>query len=249
MSPAVRGQGAAFFDLDKTVIARSAMVAFGPALLRVGMITRRRALQAAWRNLVFGTLPATPARIERYRRSGQRIITGWRAARVEEIVAGALEEAIGPIVFAEALEEVERHRREGRPTVLASAGPIEIVDQVARLLGFDHALASVATIDADGRYTGDATAWLHGTGKAEAVRAFADEQGLDLAASWAYSDARSDLPFLSLVGNPVAVNPERPLARAARERGWPTVRWTRRDGLRASRAPITRSAGAPSPTR
>jgi HAD superfamily hydrolase (TIGR01490 family) len=249
MSPPAAQQGAAFFDLDKTVIARSAMVAFGPALLRVGMITRRRAVQAAWRNLVFGALPATPARIERYRRSGQRIITGWRASRVEEIVADALEEAIGPIVFAEALEEVDRHRREGRPSVLASAGPIEIVEQVAHLLGFDHALASVATIDADGRYTGEATAWLHGVGKAEAVRAFAQEHGFDLSASWAYSDARSDLPFLALVGNPVAVNPERPLARAAAERGWPAVRWTHRDGLDAAQPAITRSAAAPSPTR
>lgn len=223
--------GAAFFDLDKTVIARSSMVAFGPALLREGMISRRLAVQAAWRNLIFGRAGASAQRIERYRRSAQRIITGWDAARVRSVVHASLDDAIAPIVFAEAIEEAHSHRRAGRRTILASAGPVEIVEPVAELLGFDDHLASIAAIDSNGCYTGASVRWIHGDEKAAAVRAYATDHGIDLAQSWAYSDAASDAAMLEAVGHPVAVNAERALQRIARERDWPIVRFERREGL------------------
>ncbi len=223
--------GAAFFDLDKTVISRSSMVAFGRPLLDAGMINRRLVVQAAWRNLVFGLAGASPARIERYRRSAMSIIEGWEAARVRAVVEGSLDEAIGPVVFAEAIDEVGVHRAAGRRTVLASAGPVEIVEPVAAMLGFDAHLASVADVDADGRYTGRSDRWLHGAEKAVAVRAMAAADGIDLATSWAYSDAASDVPLLEAVGTAVAVNPERALERIASERGWRVASWTRREGL------------------
>lgn len=226
--------GAAFFDLDKTVISRSSMVAFGRPLLDAGMISRRLVAQAAWRNLVFGRLGASPARIERYRQSAMSIIVGWEAARVRAIVEDSLVEAIGPVVFAEALDEVAAHRAVRRRTVLASAGPTEIVAPVAAMLGFDDHVASVAEVDDDGRYTGHSDRWLHGGEKAVAVQEMAERAGIDLGVSWAYSDAASDLPLLEAVGHPVAVNPERSLARIAIDRGWQIARWSRREGLPAN---------------
>ena len=138
--------------------------------------------------------------------------------------------------------------------MIVSASPDEIVSPLSRFLGADACLASRAKVDDDGRYTGSMEFYAYGSFKAEAVDALAAEQGFDLAASYAYSDSYTDLPMLEIVGHPVAVNPDRVLARYAREHDFevlhfshPVSMWSRvrhRIGSVPPRPAIAMSAGA-----
>src|SRR5205085_10935931 len=130
------------------------------------------------------------------------------------------DDVLTPIIYAEALELIEEHRLAGRKTVIVSSSPIETVEPIGEHLGVDDVIATRARLDAEGRYTGELEFYAYGPHKAEAIREMAVAEGLDLAGSYAYSDSISDLPLLELVGNPVAVNPDRELTRVAREREW-----------------------------
>ena len=131
-----------------------------------------------------------------------------------------LDDVLTPIIYAEALELIEEHKRAGRKTVIISSSPIETVEPIGEYLGVDDVIATRARLDADGRYTGELEFYAYGPHKADAIREMAVREGIDLARSYAYSDSITDLPMLELVGNPVAVNPDRELARVAREREW-----------------------------
>ncbi len=211
---------AAFFDLDKTVIAKASMVAFGPPLLRAGMISRLLLARALWSQLVFQTLGADEERMRKFRESALRITKGWDQARVSALVRETLADVIEPIVYDEALALIGEHRAAGRRVFIVSASPEEIVAPLAVYLGVDEAIASRARLDEHGRYTGDVEFYSYGPYKAEAMRRIAELEGIDLERSFAYSDSITDLPMLEAVGHPVAVNPDRELARVARQRGW-----------------------------
>ena len=230
---------AAFFDLDKTVIAKASMVAFGRPLLREGMISRPLLLRAMWSHLVFQHLGADEERMAKFRRSALRLTTGWEQHRVNSIVAETLIEVIEPIVYEEALALIRAHQADGRRVFIISASPEEIVNPLAQYLGVDEAIASRALLDEHGRYTGDVAFYSYGPYKAEAMREVAEAQGIDLEASFAYSDSITDLPMLELVGNPVVVNPDRELGRIARSRGWEVRNFRHRVPLR-ERVPMPR---------
>jgi HAD superfamily hydrolase (TIGR01490 family) len=215
-----RWDQAAFFDLDKTVIARPALAAFTPALYREGYVTKRLLVQAAWTNLLFVRMGATEAEMQRYRERGLAIVKGWDSAEIIRIVRERVPVVIPPIVFPDAQALIDEHRRAGRLTVLISAGPEEVVDPVAEFLGFDAVIASQVDTDENGRYTGEARSLSYGPAKAVAMCAAADDLGLDLERSWAYSDSMTDAPMLGAVGHAVAINPDKALAALARERGW-----------------------------
>ncbi|MCU1354639.1 MAG: HAD-superfamily subfamily hydrolase [Acidimicrobiales bacterium] len=227
---------AAIFDLDKTVISRAAMVAFARPLYATGMISRRLVVQAAWRNLIFTKVGASEERMRRYRESGLEIVRGWDASRVEEIVRETLPEVIAPYVYPEARQLIADHQRAGRRVFLISASPREIIVPMAEFLGITDFICSEAEIDPAGRYTGRAVSWAHGPHKAEAMRGVVARHAIDLDASYAYSDAVTDLPMLEMVGHPVAVNPERALTKVARTRGW-EIRRFRLDAPDVSPAP------------
>jgi HAD superfamily hydrolase (TIGR01490 family) len=216
------GMEAAFFDLDKTVIAKASMVAFGRPLLDAGMISRRLMLRALWSQLVFELLGADEERMRKFRESALRVTAGWDQARISAIVRDALVEVIEPIVYDEALELIRQHKAAGRRVFIISASPEEIVAPLAQYLGVDEAIASRARLDADGRYTGEVEFYSYGPFKAEAMREVAAREGIDLASSYAYSDSATDVPMLEVVGHPVAVNADRELGRIAREREWET---------------------------
>ena len=148
-----------------------------------------------------------------------------------------LDEVLSPIIYAEALELIEEHRRAGRKTVIVSSSPIETVEPLGEYLGVDDVIATRPRIDAEGRYTGELEFYAYGAHKAEAIREMAVGEGIDLAASYAYSDSITDLPMLELVGHPVAVNPDRELARVAREREW-EVRYFQRPVRLRDRVPV-----------
>jgi len=211
---------AAFFDLDKTVIAKAAMLAFGPSLQRAGMLNRWLVARALWGQLVFRYLGADEGRMRKMRETALKIATGWDQNRISALVDDALTEIIDPLVYEEALELIESHRAAGRRVYLVSASPEEIVLPLARHLGVHDAIATRAEIDDQGRYTGGVEFYSAGDNKVVAIRHKAADWGHDLEASFAYSDSITDLPMLESVGHPVAVNPDRALLREALARGW-----------------------------
>jgi HAD superfamily hydrolase (TIGR01490 family) len=239
----VTGKQAAFFDLDKTVIAKASMVAFGRPLYRGGLINRRTVLRALYGQLVYLHLGASEEKLERIRESVLRLTRGWEQSRVAAIVEEALEQIVDPIIYAEAADLIDLHRAAGRSVVLVSASPHEIVAPLGRYLGADATVASRARVDEAGRYTGTMEFYAYGEFKAEAMRDLAEREGIDLSESYAYSDSYTDLPMLEAVGHPVAVNPDRVLARYAREHGFEITRFVQpvrlRDRVRGVRDRIS----------
>jgi HAD superfamily hydrolase (TIGR01490 family) len=218
---------AAFFDLDKTVIAKASIMAFANDFRREGLLTRRTLAKGLWLQLVYVHLGAGSRKLNRIRQSVLALTRGWDQDHVRHIVGEKLSSAIDPITFCEAKDLIDEHRWQGRMVYLVSAAPAEIVDPVAQHLGAHGAVASVARIGADGRYTGDLERYAYGHEKAALICHLAGRDGLDLSGSFAYSDSATDLPMLEVVGHPVAVNPDRALRRIAQLRGWEILRFER----------------------
>ena len=211
---------AAFFDLDKTVIAKASMVAMSRPLQRAGMLSRRLMVKAAWGQLVYAQLGASPEKLEKLRETVLRLTVGWVQAEVAALARESIGEVIEPIVYEEALQRIRAHQTWGHKVFIVSASPEEVVAPIAQLLGVDEAIATRAELDDDGRYSGRTERYVYGPEKVVAIEAVAARDGIDLDNSWAYSDSATDIPMLAAVGHPVAVNPDRELARVARERGW-----------------------------
>lgn len=210
---------AAFFDLDKTIIARSSPLALGKHFFKEGLIGRGALLKSMYAQLVFHLIGADEAKMERLRAEAAKLTAGWEVDKVKAVVAEVLEEVIQPLLYAEALELIHDHRAAGRLVCLVSSSPEEIVEPLSRMIRVDRVIATRPKVE-DGRYTGELEFYAYGPYKAEAIRALAAELGIDLERSFAYSDSITDLPMLEAVGNPVAVNPDRELRRVAQARGW-----------------------------
>lgn len=219
--PAV-GRSAAFFDLDKTVIAKSSALAFGRPFYRDGLISRRDVVKAAYAQFMFRRSGADEQTMSRVRDYLAELCRGWRVEQVRQIVAETLHELINPYVYAEAAALIEEHRAAGRDVVLVSSSGEEMVRPIGELLGITDVIATRMRVE-DGRYTGEIDFYAAGPNKVTAVRELAAERGYDLAASYAYSDSITDLPLLEAVGHPSAVNPDRGLRKAAQERNWPVL--------------------------
>ncbi len=228
---------AAFFDLDKTVIAKASMVAFSRPLHRAGMLNRRLMLRAAWGQLVYAQVGASPEKLEKLRQSVLQLTRGWDQAEISAIVRDTLAAVIEPIVYEEALDRIRAHQEWGHAVFIVSASPEEVVAPIAQLLGVDEAIATRAELDEEGRYSGRTERYVYAEEKEVAVREVAARDGLDLDHCWAYSDSATDVPMLATVGHPVAVNPDRELARVARQRGWLVEQWRLEVPLR-SRVPM-----------
>jgi len=217
---------AAFFDLDKTIIARSSSLAFSRPFYASGLINRRTVLRSAYAQFVFLVGGADHDQMERMREYLQAMVTGWPVSQVREVVAETLHELIDPIVYEEAVTLIEEHRRAGRDIVIVSSSGAEVVEPIGQMLGADRVVATRMVIE-DDRYTGEISYYAYGPTKADAIREMADQSGYSLEDSYAYSDSQTDLPLLEAVGHPVAVNPDKELARVARERDWPVMRFNR----------------------
>jgi HAD superfamily hydrolase (TIGR01490 family) len=216
------GRSAAFFDLDKTVIAKSSALAFGRPFYRDGLISRQDMVKSAYAQLMFrlgGTDDQTMARTRDYLAA---LCKGWRVEQVSQIVAETLEELINPYVYAEAATLIGEHQAAGRDVVLVSASGEEMVRPIGALLGITDIIATRMGVT-DGRYNGEVEFYAAGEHKAVGVREMAGERGYNLAECYAYSDSSSDLPLLQTVGHPSAVNPSRTLRRVAVERSWPVL--------------------------
>lgn len=191
------------------------------------MISRRQMAHAAYWQLLFVARGADEQAIRVAAERGLHVLHGFRPGELQELVAEAMETVLKPLVYAEPLDLVEQHRARGERVYIVSAALQEIVDALAAELDFDGALGTICEVDG-GYYTGRALRVLHGAEKAKAVRELSAREGIDLAASTAYSDSDSDRPFLEVVGHPIAVNPDRALRLAAAERGWSVLEFGRR---------------------
>ncbi|WP_149203656.1 HAD-IB family hydrolase [Actinotalea subterranea] len=231
---------AAFFDLDKTIIATSSATAFSRPFFAGGLITRRDVLRTAYAQFLFLLGRADADQTERLRAHLSSMVAGWDVAQVSSIVNETLHLHIEPTVYAEAVALIDEHHAAGRDVVIVSASGAEVVEPIAALLGADHVVATRMEI-VDGRYTGEIAFYAYGEKKAEAVRALAAEQGYDLESSFAYSDSVTDVPMLAAVGNASVVNPDRGLRRLAVEKGWDALTFVRPVALRPSFPPPRRS--------
>jgi HAD superfamily hydrolase (TIGR01490 family) len=213
---------AAFLDLDKTIIAKSSVLAFGRTFYQSGLLNRRAVLRSAYAQFVFALAGADEDQIERMRAYLTAMCTGWDVAQVRDIVAETLHEIIDPIVYNEAVDLIAMHRAAGRDVVIVSSSGEEVVAPIGEMLGADHVIATQMVI-AHGRYTGEISRYAYGPEKATAIRELADAMGYDLDACYAYSDSVTDVPMLEAVGHPFAVNPDRALRKIAVERAWPVL--------------------------
>ena len=236
-------RAAAFFDLDRTLMAGSSGIHFARAAYRDGMIGRRDVIGYGLEHLRFRVRGSTDEGTEALLKQVTEALRGVRERDLErmapEVLAGVL-----PRVYPQMLDEVRTHQDGGRPTFIVSAAGDGMIRMLAEVLLMEGGIGTRYEVDAEGVYTGRLDGpFMYGKGKEEAVERFAREHELDLAASFAYSDSASDLPMLRAVGNPVAVNPDAELARVAAEEGWRVMRFEKL-GRRMAIAGTTLAAAA-----
>lgn len=231
MAEATPVRTAAFFDLDKTIIATTSSMAFSRPFLKGGLITRSDALRTAYAQFLFMVGGADARQTTRLRDSLSELIKGWEVAEVTRLVHETVHELIDPVVYQEAITLIRRHQANGRDVVIVSASGHELVEPIATMLGADHVIASKMEIK-KGFYTGTIDFYAYGERKAEAMRKLAEERGYDLERSYAYSDSITDLPMLTAVGHGFAVNPDRGMRKAAAEYGWGVLRFKKPMALR-----------------
>ena len=242
---------AAFFDLDKTIIAKSSTLAFGRPFYQSGLINRRTVLRSAFAQFVFALSGADEDQMDRMRDFITAMCTGWDVAQIRDVVAETLHDIIDPLVYDEAVELIQEHKAEGRDVVIVSSSGDEIVAPIGAMVGADEIVATQMVV-ADGKYTGEIARYVYGPEKAQAIRDLAAARHYDLDECYGYSDSSTDLPMLEAVGHPTAVNADRALRKAALERGWPMLTFSnavpmreRISGLRSPRSATTLSiAGA-----
>jgi HAD superfamily hydrolase (TIGR01490 family) len=220
-------RGAAFFDLDKTLMAGSSGMQFARVAAQHGIVSRRLLASWGFEHLRYRLRGTTDERTGEVLRAARELIRGVPAKTVErmgpEVMAAVL-----PRVFPQMLAEVHAHQDAGRPTFIVSAAGNDVVESLAQVLGMEGGIGTRYEVDAEGNFTGRFEGpFVYGPGKVEAMQAFADRHEIDLDASYAYSDSLSDLPMLRAVGHPVAVNPDPPLAELAKQEGWQTMHFER----------------------
>ena len=233
---------AAFFDLDKTVIAKSSTLAFSKPFFDQGLINRQTVLKSAYAQFLFLMSGADHEQMDRMRSYITNMCTGWNVEQVKSIVGETLHEIVDPLVFAEAANLIADHKLCGRDVVVVSASGEEIVAPIARALGATHAMATRMVVE-DGKYTGEVAFYCYGEGKVEAIKELAAREGYALEHCYAYSDSITDLPMLESVGHPTVVNPDRALRKESVARGWPVVTFSRPVSLR-DRLPAAPSGAA-----
>lgn len=233
-----------FFDLDKTVIARSSTLAFGRPLMREGMISKTLIVKSLYAQLVYHLVGADEGKMEKMRLALLELTKGWEKEKIQNLVRETITDIIDPVIYDEALELIQQHREAGRRVYIVSSSAEEIVRPLAEYLGVPHFIATRPSVDDEGRYTGELAFYCYGENKAVAIREHASRYGIDLSRSYAYSDSVTDLPMLEAVGFPHAVNPDKELRAAAEERAWPILHFVRPVSLRSR---IASSVPRPSP--
>ncbi|MFF7928310.1 HAD family hydrolase [Streptomyces mirabilis] len=225
-------KAAAFFDLDNTVMQGAALFHFGRGLYKRKFFETRDLARFAWQQAWFRLAGVEdPEHMQDARDSALSIVKGHRVAELMSIGEEIYDEYMAERIWPGTRALAQAHLDAGQKVWLVTAAPVEIATVIARRLGLTGALGTVAE-SVDGVYTGKLVGEpLHGPAKAEAVRALAAAEGLDLSRCAAYSDSHNDIPMLSLVGHPYAINPDTKLRKHAR-----TFEWRLRDYRTARKA-------------
>jgi HAD superfamily hydrolase (TIGR01490 family) len=235
-------KAAAFFDLDNTVMQGAALFHFGRGLYKRKFFETRDLAKFAWQQAWFRLAGVEdPEHMQEARDSALSIVKGHRVAELQSIGEEIYDEYMAERIWPGTRALAQAHLDAGQKVWLVTAAPVEIATVIARRLGLTGALGTVAE-SVDGVYTGKLVGEpLHGPAKAEAVRALAAAEGLDLTRCAAYSDSHNDIPMLSLVGHPYAINPDTKLRKHAR-----TLDWRLRDyrtGRKAAKVGVPTAAG------
>ncbi|GLZ32971.1 hypothetical protein Lesp02_51590 [Lentzea sp. NBRC 105346] len=223
---------AAFFDLDKTVIAKSSTLAFSRPFFQEGLINRRAVLKSAYAQFVFMLSGADADQMERMRAHITALCAGWDVEQIRGIVDETLHDIVDPLVYKEAAQLIADHRTEGHDVVVVSASGEELVSPIATMVGATHSVGTKMVVQ-NGRYSGDIDFYCAGENKAVAIKHLAEVHDYDLSRCYAYSDSVTDLPLLEAVGHPTVVNPDRGLRKVAAQRGWPILAFSDPVPLRA----------------
>ncbi|MGI9083700.1 MAG: HAD family hydrolase [Aeromicrobium sp.] len=221
LAPEPDATAAAFFDVDNTIMQGASIFHFARGLHRRKFFTTGDIARAVWQQMYFRVVGVEdPEHIAKARSSALAFIAGRQVSELEEIGEEIFDESMAERIWPGTRAIAQQHLDRGERVWLVTAAPIEIATVIARRLGLTGALGTVAA-HVDGVYTGELVGeMLHGEGKAEAVRSIAEREGLDLERCSAYSDSSNDLPMLSLVGRPCAVNPDAKLRAHAKANGW-----------------------------
>lgn len=206
-------------------MAGSSGMVFARVAGRHGLVSRRQLARWGWDHLRYRLRGSTDEQTNEVVEVASKVFADVPEREISrmsaELLAGIL-----PRIYPEMLDEVHLHQDQGRPTFLVSAAGNDLVRTLARVLGMDDGIGTRWEVGPGGAYTGRMEGpFVYGAGKVEAMRRFAEDHDIDLATSYAYSDAASDLPMLQAVGNPVAVNPDQPLFEVARQQGWRVMRF------------------------
>ena len=236
--------GAAFFDLDKTLMQGSSAFQFGRAAYQAGLLSRRQLLSDARANVRFRLHGSSDEDSMALRDRIAASLAGVRVVELERLGVPVLA-GILPRVYPEMLKLAHEHQDAGRKAYIVTAASQELADILATVMSFDGAIGSDISAVDDGVYTGTPVGrFAYGSGKAEALADLAAAEGIELADSYAYSDSASDLPMLETVGHPVAVNPDTALADVARDRGWPVIHLDRLGRRLKAGVVVAAAAGA-----
>ena len=233
---------AAFFDVDNTVMQGASLFHLAKGLYKRKFFTTRDIAGAAWKQAYFRVAGVEdPEHVAEARDGALSFIAGHTVAELEELSEEIFDEAMAHRIWPGTRALAQLHLDRGQRVWLVTAAPVEIANIIAGRLGLTGAMGTVAE-SVDGVYTGKLVGeMLHGPAKAEAVKALASREGLDLTRCSAYSDSFNDMPMLGLVGDPVAINPDRKLREHARAHGWRVRDY--RTGRKAARTGMLVAAG------
>ena len=218
-------KGAAFFDLDKTLMAGSSGMVFARVANQRGFVPRSQLAKWGWDHLRYRLRGSSDEQTNAVLDVAKKVFAEMPEREVERMAPAVLA-GILPRIYPKMLDEVHRHQDEGRATFIVSAAGNDLVKALAAVLGMEGGIGTAWAVGSDGRFTGEMDGpFVYGEGKVEAMKRFADRHDIAMDASYAYSDSASDLPMLRSVGHAVVVNPDADLLEIARKEGWQVMRF------------------------
>jgi HAD superfamily hydrolase (TIGR01490 family) len=245
LEPENAGPGAAaFFDIDNTIMRGSSIVALAKGMADRDYFTTSEVVDFTWKQLKYVLSGRENMDdMAQATENGLLFVKGREPREIEDMAEQAYDERMVGRLWAGTVELAEAHKALGHEVWLISATPVEVADVIARRLGLTGGLGTIAEV-ADGRYTGKLDGVpLHGAAKVEVMARLAAERDLDLTRCAAYSDSSNDIPMLSSVGCPVAINPDGALRSHAKAQGWP-IRDYRIRGKESVRRGVPAAAAA-----
>jgi HAD superfamily hydrolase (TIGR01490 family) len=236
-TPTVPKKEAAFFDLDNTLLRGSSSYLFGKAAFERKFLGRRDLYRFAWQQWKFILRGESVSMMKHIEDRALGLVEGHNAADMAQMVVDVYEEYIAPKLWPETVRIAQEHIAKGREVWIITASPVEMSQHIAKMLGLTGGLGTIVARDENGMLTGALEGKpLHGKRKLSAMKKLAKERNLSLKKSFGYSDSANDLPMLTHVGHPVAINPDKKLETYAKAAGWKILDFKKREIRRRNKA-------------